>query len=82
MVTVAVMNPKGGVGKTCTTYALCRALAGRGCRVLAVDADHQGGLSAYPGFDIGNDGMTLCDVISEPSPSCVESLHWCRKDLL
>ena len=45
MLTVAVMNQKGGVGKTTTTYHLARSAALRGLRALAVDLDPQGNLS-------------------------------------
>ncbi len=42
---VAVMNLKGGVGKTTITANLAYALAQRGRRVLVVDLDHQASLT-------------------------------------
>lgn len=47
MRTTAILNFKGGVGKTVTTATLACLLAKRGYRVLVVDADSQGNLSQY-----------------------------------
>lgn len=40
---IAVSSPKGGVGKTACAYLTAVALAERGLRVAAVDADHDVG---------------------------------------
>jgi chromosome partitioning protein len=54
---IAVVNFKGGSGKTTTAAHLAQYLALRGYRVLAVDLDPQASLSALhgvqPEFDIG-----------------------------
>lgn len=55
---IAVMNFKGGSGKTTTTAHLAQHLAFRGYRVLAIDLDPQASLSALfghqPELDVGH----------------------------
>jgi chromosome partitioning protein len=46
MRTIAVLNLKGGVGKTTITHNLAGVLAERGARVLLLDFDHQANLSS------------------------------------
>jgi len=43
---IAIANQKGGVAKTNTTFHLAGALVERGYKILLVDADQQGNLSA------------------------------------
>ena len=57
MKTVAVINQKGGVGKTTTALALGAGLETRGRRVLFVDLDPQGNLSYALGAEGGVPGV-------------------------
>ena len=62
MRTIALMNQKGGVGKTTTTVNLGAALAERGRRVLLIDLDPQAHLTITYGVEPA-DGPTLYEVL-------------------
>ena len=66
--TFAVLNQKGGVGKTTTSYNLAFAFAARGHNVLAVDLDPQSHFAVSLGLkDIGVSGVD--DIFLEGSPA-------------
>src|SRR5688572_30718269 len=56
--TIALINQKGGVGKTTTTVNLGAALALQGRRVLIVDLDPQAHATLSLGLDPSGNGVT------------------------
>ena len=69
-ITYAIVNQKGGVGKTTSSANLGAGLAMLGKRVLLIDIDAQANLSAHFGFTLDESGesQTMYDVIRHNIP--------------
>jgi len=71
---IAIVNQKGGTGKTTTTGNLSAGLAIKGRKVLMLDLDVQGNLGVW--FNISS-GRSLSDVIRDNMPveACVRKIR-------
>jgi chromosome partitioning protein len=65
---IAVLNQKGGVGKTTSTVNLAAALAAEGHKTLVLDLDPQAHATLHLGLLPGRSGPSLYDVLTQNVP--------------
>jgi chromosome partitioning protein len=63
MRSIAVLNQKGGVGKTTTSVNLSAALAAAGNRVCVIDLDPQAHATLHLGVTPGEEGQSIYEVL-------------------
>ena len=81
---IAMMNQKGGVGKTTTTVNLAAGIARAGRRVLVVDLDPQAHATYSLGTDPDELERSVYDVLMQPeidAPAVHESIIESRENL-
>lgn len=71
---IAMVNQKGGVGKTTSSVNMGAALAGYGRKVLMVDFDPQGALSAGFGMNPHEMELTIYNVLMERDVHVTEAI--------
>lgn len=73
----ALLNQKGGVGKTTVTLGLASAAALTGSRVLVVDLDPQGSSTWVLGHDPADEQPSTADLVGTSRASMtIVSSHW------
>lgn len=77
----ALLNQKGGVGKTTTSCNLAAAIGEEGRRVLAIDLDPQAHLSLHLGVDGETVGTTVYDLLVDPAADIEDAMVQVRENL-
>jgi chromosome partitioning protein len=84
MISIAIANQKGGVGKTTTAINIATAMAATGWRTLLVDLDPQGNASTGLGIPAGRREVSSYDLLVDQVPlaNCVVPTSIPRLDIV
>lgn len=78
---IAVMNQKGGVGKTTTTVHLAAALAAAGRPTLLIDLDPQAHATLHLGVTTGDEHASVYQLLTDESASPEQTILHVRPNL-
>ena len=68
MISIAIANQKGGVGKTTTAIKIATAMAATGWKTLLLELDPQGNASTGLGLGSADRDRTSYDLLIEGQP--------------
>lgn len=78
---IALVNQKGGVGKTTTAVNLAAAIAESGRRTLLIDLDPQGHATLHLGLEVAPESTTIYDVLLDPAVDPAAAIVEARPNL-